>query len=317
MLNPFQQDSLAISSLVGGDRMDGRVVGRILRHLFSGNLLGDRAEEPLPLIMPGSAPSFVLESWESAEFRNAVPGFFKHSPGVLRSNLVEAIDYMRRHRGQPWERAREMQNKAFADVKTGVQQSSDTELHPAGRAPHDPALVQQWYDLVQDPEHLTSELAAFPAAWKGAIELQATFGNSDRVQNAYTLAKLDRFLASFGMPAFRQAAIQRIDSLIEPAEILRDALRVRDRGKALEVATAFATRLIDLFGDAGQITTPTLQIVRALEHDIQAEDYDAAMGSVLALLATLRGTRASLTLPSQPATLPRVVGDRPTEESPS
>jgi len=186
-----------------------------------GNTAGAVGEESLHLLLEGSAPNFVLVPWDNAEFRSAVPDFFKHSPAVLGSDLAESIEYMNRYWGRPWDRAAAQRDEALAhnlasgefrsllEKYPGLQslaaasRSRDVGSRPSQRGPAGAALVEKWYDLIQEREHLMGELSEFPKAWCGAIDAQ---GDSALAQNGYALELLDGFLTKFGFPVFHHQA---------------------------------------------------------------------------------------------------------------
>jgi hypothetical protein len=234
MLHPFSQDSVAISSLVGPDRTDGRFLSRTLRELFVRNTAGSVDEEALYLLREGSAPTFVLMPWENAEFRRAVPDFFKQSPAVLGTDLAENIESMKRYWGRPWDREAAERDDALAshlasgefddllDKYPGLRSlaaaspSRDPELRSSREGPADATLVEQWYHLISDPEHLRVEVGELAKAWWGAIDAD---GDSTLVQNPYPFELLDAFLTKFGFPALRQNGCRSASAALGTGEL--------------------------------------------------------------------------------------------------
>ena len=64
-------------------------------------------------------------------------------------------------------------------------------------------LARQWWDVIIGPEYLAAELAAFPEAWRGAIDLQRE-SRGDLAAGAYTFEEVETFLSRFRYPVFQR-----------------------------------------------------------------------------------------------------------------
>lgn len=80
---------------------------------------------------------------------------------IAEPDLRMTNEYLRRYRGDPWERTMAELQEAML---TRIVRPEETEGGFDGTA------FDEWFDLVTDPVHVQSEHDNFPEAWRGAIE---------------------------------------------------------------------------------------------------------------------------------------------------
>ena len=195
MLNPFRQDSFVVGTLVGADRTDGATVARILHFRFLKNWVANLGTSPLFLIGNG-APTFVSCPWDNAAFQAAMPRIFIDSPAIRGCNLAQSIDYMRRYPLRPWDRTAEQRDRAFAQF-LAVSRGEEAPKIAAEGVPSTQEVVETWYGMVSDRDHVMVELACLPGAWNGSIE---HCGSPELQASAYPLHRVNTFLAAFKYP---------------------------------------------------------------------------------------------------------------------
>jgi hypothetical protein len=100
------------------------------------------------------------------------------------SDMAKPCSYLRRFKGDPWERTAMELEESSKHLKEQTLRKSDHAL--AGKRKSIEREFDTWFDLVTDSDHVRSEFANFRDAWAGAVEHTNT--------DVYGISKLDALL---------------------------------------------------------------------------------------------------------------------------
>ena len=123
------------------------------------------ADAPLFL----SAPTHVIVPDDSPLRAGDARALFEAAlADELSEDLRYSCDLIRRHWCEPWERATEERDRAYAAAFASLRKESPTEEGRKALSSSRNAFAE-WWSAVTHPEHVAAELREMPAAWHGAI----------------------------------------------------------------------------------------------------------------------------------------------------
>jgi hypothetical protein len=85
-----------------------------------------------------------------------------------------------------------------------------------------------------------------------------------------------------------------IDELIATLEIVRDAVRAKDKDKGFEAVAIFLLQFMDVFGHSSSFISKTFPVLEELKDRIQAGDFEDAIPIVYALLVRMRQLKKAM-----------------------
>lgn len=135
---------------------------RCLSALFSQN---GSADAPMFL----SAPTHVIVPDDSPLSTADARGLFESALADASSeDLRESYDLIKRHWCEPWQRAAEERDRAYATAFARLRKGSSVEERKKPQLSKGEVFAQ-WWQSVTDADHIAAEMREMPAAWHGAI----------------------------------------------------------------------------------------------------------------------------------------------------
>ncbi len=93
-------------------------------------------------------------------------------------DLRDSCDLMKRHWCEPWQRATEERDRAYAVAFARLRKESPAE-NPRKTQVSNREVFAEWWNSVTHPDHVAAELCEMPAAWHGAIaKMRGDFDSS-------------------------------------------------------------------------------------------------------------------------------------------